>query len=137
MMDLFKILSQARRIAVVGASAHPHRPSHQIMHYLMSQGYEVIPVNPHYAEVLGQPCYPSVQSLPQSVDIVNVFRRAPYVEAVVDDVLASGQRPVIWTQLGAHSEAAQRKAERARLRYIPEVCIMVVHRQWRQWRSGW
>nr|BCX00841.1 MAG: CoA-binding protein [Bacteroidota bacterium] len=136
MTDLFDILARARRIAIVGASVHAHRPSHQIMRYLMEQGYEVIPVNPCYPEVLGIPAYPSVRHLPVEVDIVNVFRRPEAVEAVVDDVLASGQQPVIWTQLGAHSELAQRKAERARLRYIPEVCIMVVHRQWRQWRCG-
>lgn len=133
MPDLKDVLESARTIAVVGLSDSPSRTSHGIARYLQRAGYRIIPVNPNCTEVLGEPAYPDLESLPPeaAVDIVNIFRNAAYTDDMVAMAVryaeATGRRPVIWTQLGVSTAAAQARAEAAGLPYVANECIKVVH----------
>lgn len=108
------ILGAARTIAVVGASTNDRRPSHWIAGFLLGKGYHVYPVNPLHAgeTILGQRVYASLADIPEPIDLVDVFRRTEYLEAIVDDVLALSPRPAaIWTQLGIRDDSAAARAE--------------------------
>jgi predicted CoA-binding protein len=120
------ILEHALTIAVVGASPRPERPSNRIAGYLVLQGYNMIPVNPTVDEVLGKTSYPDLLSIPEPVDIVDIFRRSEYVPPIVDQAIEIGAKAV-WMQSGVmHAEAAQ-KAEEAGLLVVMNRCIMVEH----------
>ncbi len=130
---LRRILTEARTIAVVGLSADPTRPSHQVASYLQHQGYRIIPVNPTIPEVLGEPSYPDLLSVPEPVDVVDIFRPARYVPEIVEQAIAKGAK-VIWMQLGViHFEAAQRARE-AGLLVVMDRCMKIEHQ--RLLRSG-
>ena len=124
-----------RTVAVVGCSPRAFQTSHRIARYLQDAGLRVVPVNPHHDELLGEPCYPDLQSIPADVelDVVDVFRRPEFTEGVVQDAAAraeaTGRRPVVWTQIGVHSPAAARAAEAAGLPYVADRCLMVDHAQ--------
>lgn len=132
-MDPRAVLANACTIAVVGCSARTTQTSHRIARYLQDAGYRIVPVNPHHEMLLGEPCYPSLTAVSPDVvlDIVNVFRRPVFTEGVVADTAArleaTGQRPVIWTQLGVHSAAAETLAVAHQLPYFASRCIMVDH----------
>lgn len=117
--DLIRdILSRVRTIAVVGFSANPARPSHDVARYLQSRGYRVIPVNPGLAgqSLLGEKVHGSLAEIGEPVDMVDVFRRSEFVAGVTDQALALSPLPfAIWTQLGVRDDAA---AERARARGV-------------------
>ncbi|AFY78474.1 putative CoA-binding protein [Pleurocapsa sp. PCC 7327] len=118
------ILTNAKVIAVVGHSDKPHRTSYQIAQFLRSVGYRVYPVNPAVAEIEGQPSYPTLKEIPESVDIVNVFRRSEHLSEIVDEAIAIGAKTV-WAQLGVSDAAAARKAIGAGLNIIMDACIKV------------
>ena len=104
-----QLLLQAKRIALIGASAKPERPSHRVMQFLLDEGYEVLPINPGLAgqRLLGQQVYASLADLPTSVDMADIFRDAASLPEVTQDVVTAGI-PAMWTQLGVvHSEAEQ------------------------------
>jgi predicted CoA-binding protein len=127
MRSVKEILESATVIAVVGCSDKPWRDSHRIANYLMLHGYKVYPVNPRYESVLGERCYPNVASVPEHVDIVDVFRNPAFVPDVVEDAIAAGAG-ALWLQLGiAHPEAEER-ARRAGLEVVSDRCIAVDHR---------
>ena len=132
-LDLRSALSNARTIAVVGCSPRGFQTSHRIAQYIQNVGIRMVPVNPYHEEILGERCYPDVRSIPSDVeiDIVDIFRRSEFTEGVVDDVAArveaTGQRPVVWTQLGVHSDAAEQAAAEAGLPYVANRCLMVDH----------
>lgn len=118
------LLRAAKRIAVVGLSPKPARPSHRVALALMAAGYEVIPVNPGHEEILGRRCYPSLSAVPPPVDIVDIFRQPQEVPAIVEQAIASGARAV-WMQSGiVHPEAAAR-AEAAGLLVVMDRCLAV------------
>lgn len=121
---LRRILSENRRIAVVGLSARPHRPSYFAAKYLLDHGYEVIPVNPAYEEVLGQRCYPDLTDVPGRIDVVDIFRKPEEVPALVEQAIAIEAR-VVWMQLGVvHDEAAAR-ARAAGLEVVMDRCMKI------------
>ena len=122
------LLQQARTIAVVGISAKPDRPSHEVAHYLQRAGYTIIPVNPAYEEVLGQKCYPSLHEVPGKIDMVDVFRKAAEVMAVVDESIAVGAGSV-WLQLGVIAPDAADKAAAAGLKVVSDRCTKIEHRR--------
>ena len=122
------LLQQARTIAVVGISAKPDRPSHEVAHYLQRAGYTIIPVNPAYEEVLGQKCYPSLHEVPGKIDLVDVFRKPAEVMAVVDEAIAVGAGSV-WLQLGVIAPAAAEKAAAAGLKVVSDRCTKIEHRR--------
>ena len=115
------------RIAVVGLSDDPSRPSYQIASYLIRQGYEVIPVNPTHATVMGMTCYASLCDVPGAVDVVNVFRRPAFCADVTRDAIAIGARGV-WLQSGIRNDDARDLAAAAGIDFVQDRCIMVEHR---------
>src|SRR5690348_5700824 len=120
------LLRTARRIAVVGLSSNPERPSYNVARYMMEHGYEIIPVNPNENEVLGQPAYAKLTDVPGHIDIVSVFRRPVAVPGVVRVTIAVGA-DAVWLQLGAYNEDAARQAIAAGLITISDCCIAVEH----------
>ena len=129
--DLQSLLERAKTIAVVGCSATPTRTSHKIARSLQDRGYRIVPVNPTYEEVLGEPCYPDLPSIPADVqiDIVNIFRRpkhtADMVRSAIERVEQTDEHPVIWTQLGVSTTEAKAQAEEAGLPYVRNRCIKI------------
>ncbi len=121
-----EILNKYRSIAVVGASANPERPSYQIASYLMEQGYKVYPVNPNAREILGRPSYPSLSSIPDAVEVVDIFRRSEDVVPIVDEAIKIGAKAV-WMQEGVINEAAAAKARDAGLLVVMDECIREEH----------
>ena len=117
----------AGRIAVVGLSDDPSRPSYQIASYLISEGYEVVPVNPTHATVMGLKSYPTLKDVPGEVDVVNVFRRPEFCADITRDAIAKGAKGV-WLQSGVRNDEAKRLAQSAGLDYVQDRCIMVEHR---------
>ncbi|GAB5408959.1 MAG: CoA-binding protein [Balneolaceae bacterium] len=126
-----EVLKKAKTVAIVGCSPDPYRTSNYAAKYLKKNGYEIIPVNPGEKEILGEKCYPDLNSIPKTiqVDIVNVFRRSIHTSRVVEEVIewkkVTGQNPVVWTQLDVSSPQAELKAKEAQLPYIRNLCIMV------------
>ncbi|HEY5840203.1 MAG TPA: CoA-binding protein [Mycobacterium sp.] len=129
MTDLQRILRETKTIAVVGASAKPHRASHEVFTYLGNTGdYTLYPVNPTISEIDGVPTYPSLADLPVVPDLVDVFRRRSELAAVLDDVLALPQRPkTLWLQLGLFDEQVARDAESAGITVVMDRCLKVDH----------
>ncbi len=126
--SLRQILKEAKSIAVVGASPNPWRDSGTIAQFLREKGYTVFPVNPKYDEVLGHKCFPSLTSIEQPVDIVDIFRRSEEVPPVVDEAIHIGARTV-WMQLGVVSPEAAARAEEGGLRVIMDRCIAIDYRR--------
>ncbi len=123
-LGLSKILDQCRRVAIVGLSANWYRPSYFMAQYLLSHDFEVYPVNPRYSEVLGQPCYPDLQSLPCKVDVVDCFRRTQDIPPLADAAIEIGAR-VLWMQLGIYHDAASKKAHAAGLQVVADRCMKI------------
>ncbi|MFV8834802.1 CoA-binding protein [Aquisalimonas sp.] len=118
------ILADYRNVAVVGLSANWYRPSYFAAKYLLDHGYNVIPVNPAYPEVLGCTSYPDLRSVPGPVDVVDIFRRPEEVPALVDDAIAIGAK-VIWMQIGVVHEAAAARAREAGLEVVMDRCMKI------------
>ena len=120
----------SKRIAVVGLSANPSRPSHSVSRAMQVSGYTIIPVNPRAAEILGEPCYARLADIPGPVDIVNVFREPGAIASIVDDTI-SIKAPFLWLQLGVVDEAAAQTARAAGIGVIMDRCIAVELRRWK------
>ena len=118
-----QLLVQAKRIALVGASAKPERPSHRVMQFLLDEGYEVFPINPGLAgqKLLGQTVYASLAALPTRVDMADIFRDAASLPEVTQEVVDAGI-PAIWTQLGVVHSEAERTAVDAGLQVVVDRC---------------
>ncbi len=125
--EIRTLLKNAKTIAVVGASPKPWRDSGSIAEFLSRKGYAVFPVNPKYHEVFGMKCFPDLSSVPEKIDIVDIFRNPDDVEPVIDEAIAVGARSV-WMQLGVINEQAAKKAEAAGLDVVMDKCIAVEHR---------
>ncbi len=123
---LHRILRSYRIIAVVGVSNAPHRPSYFAAKYMQHHGYQIIPVNPRYETVLGEPCYPSIADIPVPIDIVNCFRRPEEIPALADQAIAAGAK-CLWLQLGVEHPEAEQKAINAGLDVISNRCVKIEH----------
>jgi hypothetical protein len=123
---LRRILGENRVIAVVGLSADWYRPSYFAAKYMQEHGYRVIPVNPKYAEILGEKCYPSLRAIPEKVAIVDVFRKTQDVPPVAEEAIAIGAK-VLWQQLGVKNEAAAARARAAGLETVMDRCVKIEH----------
>ena len=126
--SLSDILESANTIAVVGASPDMSRDSNRIMAYLLKVGYEVIPVNPNYAEVMEKKCFPTVTSIGRPIDIVDVFRRSIFINEVAKDTVEANAG-VLWMQLGVINEDAAGYAESNGVKVVMDRCIMVEYRR--------
>lgn len=121
-----EILRGARTVAVVGISHKEERDSHRVAKYLMEQGYRVIPVNPGYKEVLGEKCYPDLLSVPEHIDVVDIFRNIDAIPAIVDEAIRV-KAGHVWMQLGlAHDEAAE-KTRCAGMGVVMNRCMKIEH----------
>ncbi|MDZ7652112.1 MAG: CoA-binding protein [Burkholderiaceae bacterium] len=125
---LRRILHDCRRIAVVGISAEWHRPSYFVGKYLLEHGYSMIPVNPKYAEVLGQRCYPDLQAARAAgpIDMVDCFRKSEDIGPLADQAIAIGAR-CLWLQLGVSNPAARQAARAAGLDVVMDRCVKIEH----------
>ena len=125
-MSIPEILRTYKTIAVVGLSSRRTRPSYGVAEYMQSAGYRIIPVNPAETAVLGEKAYPDLGSIPEPVEIVNIFRRSEFVPEVVDEAIRVGAK-AIWMQEGVVHEEAARKAESAGLAVVMDRCILKEH----------
>jgi len=120
--EIRQMLRDIHSIAVIGLSPKPARPSFKVAQAMQSHGYRIIPVRPLVKEVLGEPAYPDLESLPFAVDLVNVFRAPQHVPAIVDSCIKLGL-PRLWLQDGViHEEAAQRARE-AGITVVMDRCV--------------
>ncbi len=131
MNEIEKIIKDSKTIAVVGMSNKLGRPSLTVASYLKGQGYRIIPVNPTIQEVNGERCYPDLASLPERVDIVDIFRRSEDVPPVVDEAIRTGAK-AIWMQEGVVNEEAARKAREAGLIVVMDKCMLKEHSRLRR-----
>jgi hypothetical protein len=121
-----KILKEAKTIAVVGLSPDPAKASHGVGRYLLSQGYEVVPVNPNADEILSLKSYPDVPSIGRPVDVVDIFRPSEAVLPIVAQAIAAGAK-VVWMQEGIFHAEAERQAKAAGLQVVMNRCMMKEH----------
>lgn len=121
------LLKRSKTIAVIGLSGNPMRASHGVSAYMQTHGYRIIPVNPHVEESLGEKAYASLLDVPEKIDIVNIFRRPEFVEAVVDQAIQL-KVPAIWMQEDVIHERAAEKARKAGIFVVMDRCILKEHR---------
>ncbi|MBM2847781.1 MAG: putative CoA-binding protein [Anaerolineales bacterium] len=121
--ELYKTI---QTIASVGLSANVEKPSFGIVYYLQQQGYRIIPVNPTAPEILGQKSYPDLLSIPDKVDVVQLFRRSEDVPPFVEQAIQIGAR-VVWMQQGISNPEAAKKAEAAGLTVVMDRCMRAEH----------
>jgi predicted CoA-binding protein len=119
-----ELLEKAQTIAVVGHSDNPNRTSYRIAQFLRGVGYTVYPVNPTITEIDGQPCYASLADVPDHIDIVNVFRRAEFLQDVVQEAIQV-KAGAVWGQLDVDDPFAVKAAEAAKLPIVTDQCIKV------------
>lgn len=116
------LLKKVRTIAVVGLSPNVTRPSHGVAQALQGYGFRVIPVHPSAGEILGEKAYASLADIPEHIDLVDVFRRAEFIDGIVDDCLALGLKAV-WIQEGIVNEPAATRARAGGMTVVMDRCI--------------
>ena len=125
-LEINSLLKKYKTIAVVGLSPKENRPSNQVARDLIEAGYNIIPVNPGQSEILGKTCYPDLKSIPEQVDIVDIFRKPEDIPPIVESAIEINAR-VIWMQQGIVNEEAARIARDAGLKVIMDRCLKVDH----------
>lgn len=123
-----KILNSSRIIAVVGLSPKPERPSYRVASYLKEQGYRIIPVNSQEKEILGEPSFPDLASVPEPVDVVDIFRRSEEAAPIVEEAIKIGAKAV-WMQEGVMNEKAATRAKEAGLLVVMDKCMRKEHQR--------
>jgi predicted CoA-binding protein len=124
--SILQILRTSKTIAVVGLSSRRMRPSYGVSEYMQSAGYKIIPVNPNETEVLGEKSYARLEDVPETIDIVDIFRRSEYVPGIVESAMRVAARAV-WMQEGVFHPAAAERARQAGLFVIEDSCILKEH----------
>jgi uncharacterized protein len=126
MMDINELLKPPKTIVVVGLSDKIERPSNQVAKYLLSKGLTIIPVNPNIESALGLKSYKSIKEIPKGIkiDIVDIFRKAEEIVPIVEEVIMTGQKPVVWLQEGLFSDEAKTLAEKYGLEMVEGICLM-------------
>lgn len=124
--EIEAILAEAKTIAVVGVSTKEESASNRVARYLMEKGYNIIPVNPRYDEVLGKKCYPDLKSIPEHVEVVDIFRNIEAIPAIVDEAIDI-KAEAVWMQLDLVHEEAAARARKAGLRVVMNKCIKIEH----------
>ncbi len=122
-----KVLKESKTIAIVGASDNHKRASYEVAEYLQSQGFRIIPVNPMLKELFGEKAFPDVVSIPEPVDVVDIFRNPEAVPEIVEQAITKRAK-VVWMQPGAENMQAAERATEAGLEVIMGVCMMREHR---------
>lgn len=124
--EVANVLREAHTVAVVGISHKEERDSNKVAKYLKEHGYKVIPVNPGYKEVLGEQCYPNLESVPEHIDVVDIFRSVDAIPGVVDEAI-SVKAGAVWMQLGLVQNEAAEKARCAGLIVVMNKCMKIEH----------
>ena len=131
--EIRSLLESYRSVAVVGLSRNPAKASYRVAQYLQSVGYRIIPVNPFVDQVLGEKSYKSLLDVPETIEIVDIFRPSEDVPAIVEEAIKLKNRlgtpKVIWMQLGIVNEEAARRAKEAGFTVVMDRCMMVEHRR--------
>lgn len=122
--QLRRILKEYRTIAVVGLSADWYRPSYFAAKYMQEHGFRIIPVNPKYDSILGETCYPDLRSIPEPVEIVDVFRKPADCAPIAHDAVAIGAK-VLWLQIGVVNDEARQIAEAGGLEVVMDRCVKI------------
>lgn len=125
--QLKTILTEAKTIAMVGASENPEKPSHRIFKELLAAGYHVIPVNPRETSVLGEKAVASLAEIKEPVDIVDVFRRAEETPPIADEAAALGAK-TLWLQAGISNDETAARARAHGMTIVMDKCIGATHR---------
>jgi uncharacterized protein len=123
-----EILNNCKTIAIVGLSSNPERASNHVGSYLKEQGFRIIPVNPTEKTVLGEVCYADLTSIPQKVDVVDIFRKSEDVPPIVRDAIKIGAKAV-WMQEGVSSPEAAKEAIKAGLKVVMNRCMLKEHQR--------
>ena len=126
-IDIITKILKMKTIAVVGFSPKKERPSHYVSMYMKDNGYDVIPVNPGHKEIAGMTCYPDLESIPEQVDVVDIFRWSEFVLPIVDSAISMGAK-AIWMQDRVFHEDAAQKAKDAGILVIMDNCMLRQHR---------
>ncbi|ASS76203.1 CoA-binding protein [Tumebacillus algifaecis] len=126
--ELRQWLTETKIIAVVGLSDKPERTSYLIADTMQQRGYRIIPVNPMVEEVLGETSYPTLEDVPEGIDLVNVFRRSEELYSVVEAAIKAGAKR-IWAQSGVYDEKAAELAKANGVEIVMDQCIAVAHTQ--------
>ena len=121
---LRRILKDNHTIAVVGLSADWYRPSYFAAKYMQEHGFRIIPVNPKYNEILGERCYPDLASIPDKIDIVDVFRKSEDCAPIAKDAAAIGAK-ALWLQIGVMNDEARQIAEAAGMDFVQNRCVKI------------
>jgi len=127
--DEIRKFYRLKNIAVVGMSKNEGKAAHYVPKYLIDHGYHVIPVNPTATEILGRKSYPTVSSIPDRVDVVDIFRRSEDVPSVVEDSLKKEGIQVLWMQEGIYSKEAEKMAKEKDISAVYNRCMMAEHRR--------
>ena len=122
--QLRRILKENHTIAIVGLSADWYRPSYFAAKYMQEHGFRIIPVNPKYTEILGEKCYPDLKSIPEKVDMVDVFRKSADCAPIAKEAFAIGAK-VVWLQLGVENDEAKAIAESGGLEFVQNRCVKI------------
>lgn len=120
------LMESSKTIAVVGLSSNESRDSHGVAKYLKENGYRIIPVNPKEDKILGEKSYASLADIPESVDIVDVFRKPEAATQIADEAVEIGAK-ALWLQLGVINDQAAQKAQSAGLTVVQDKCLKVMH----------
>tara|TARA_B100000073_G_scaffold22519_1_gene17682 strand:- start:978 stop:1382 length:405 start_codon:yes stop_codon:yes gene_type:complete len=123
----FEDIFELKNIAVVGLSPNPARPSNYVSKYMLENGYNIIPVNPGHKSIFNIECFPSLDSIPYSIDIVNIFRNSKYVLSIIKSAL-SIEPKVIWLQDGVESNEGKILAQKSGVKFVFNDCILRRHR---------
>lgn len=129
--DPARLLARSRRIALIGASPNPTRPSNGVMHFLLEQGYDVVPINPNQPEILGRRAYATLEEATEATgrfDLVDVFRRSEHTPNIARSAVATGAGG-LWLQIGVVNWEAARIAHDAGLPVVMDLCTRIEHRR--------
>ncbi|MEI7474516.1 MAG: CoA-binding protein [bacterium] len=124
--EIKEILKTTKTIAIVGISDDPTKASNSVAKYLINTGYEVIPINPKYEEILGLKCYPDLKSIPVKIDMVDVFRKPDVLESVINEAINIKPK-TIWLQLGLCNNEAAEKARSHGIKVVMNKCTKIEH----------
>lgn len=116
------ILERYKKVAIVGLSSDSTRPSNAVARFLKAKGFKIIPVNPQETKIMGEKAYPDLTSIPDTVEIVDIFRRPEHVPAIVDQAVKIGAK-VIWMQEGVVNHSAAQKASESGIMVIMDRCM--------------
>ncbi|WP_297440592.1 CoA-binding protein [Sulfurimonas sp.] len=128
MDEVKEIFDSVKTIAVLGLSPDESKDSHMVAKYLQAQGYKIVPVYPKGETILGEKVYKSLEEIPFTVDMVNIFRKPAALDAIADACIARSDVKVFWAQKGIVNNEAAQKAKNAGMQVVQNQCSMVDHR---------